>query len=216
MAARQNTRWTGIWAGLLAALLAGSALAHDGHAHPEKAPDKAGIAAPPAATPDAADFAGRIGGDFDLIDHNGARRTLADFAGKHVLLFFGYANCEAICSAAMPVMADAIDKLGAEHAPVELVMITVDPDRDSPEGLRQGLAKYDPRFVGLTGPRPALERAWSAFSINIKEVARDWNNKPIFAHGSFVYLLGRDGKVVSLLPPILSAEQMAAIIRPYL
>lgn len=207
----------------LALALAGTpdrALAHDGHAHAKpaaKSGGKPGAVAPAAAAGriEEALFGGRVGGNFDLVDQNGQRRQLADFAGRHVLLFFGYANCEAICSAAMPAMATAVDKLGPGHPAVDLVMITVDPERDTQEGLRSGLANYDPRFIGLTGPRDRLEAAWKAFSIEVKEVARDWNDKAILSHGSFVYLLGRDGKVQTLLPPILSPDEMARIIKTY-
>ena len=173
----------------------------------------------PAKTPaqvEEALFGGRVGRDFDLVDQTGARKRLADFGGRNVLLFFGYANCEAICSAAIPAMAAALDALPTGHPKVELVMITVDPARDTPEGLGQGLKKYDARVIGLTGPRERLEAAWKAFGIDVSEVARDWEDRPIYAHGSFVYLLGKDGKVKTLLPPILSPEQMAKIIGTYL
>ncbi len=213
---------------LLGALLAGAqgtAFAHDAklHARPLETgpPAVAGTTSPatktrvePPSPPDAF-LGGRIGGDFDLTDQHGARRRLADFSGRHVLLFFGYANCEAICSAAMPLMAAAIDQLGKDHPPVELVMITVDPERDTQAGLKSGMQKYDPRFIGLTGPRNRLESVWKAFGISISEVARDWNDEAILSHGSFVYLIGRDGKVATLLPPVLAPQQMAKIIRSY-
>lgn len=215
---------------LLAATLAqgpGVALAHDGHRHAppraRAAETKAAPAATPVATPapvasTSADLflGGRIGGDFDLVDQDGRQRRLADFAGRHVLLFFGYANCESICSAAIPLMSQTLDSLGQDRPPVELVMITVDPERDTPEGLRQGLAKYDPRLIGLTGSREKLEAAWKAFSINVALAGSGWNGGEILSHGSFLYLLGPDGKVLTLVPPILAPEQSAKIVRSYL
>jgi protein SCO1/2 len=205
-------------AGVLAAALSlGSGVAaHDGHKHAAKGQAKA---AQPAAPPPSVDdllFGRRIGGDFDLIDQNGAPRRLRDFAGRHVLLFFGYANCEAICSAAIPLMAQIVDRLGAGHPPVDLVMITVDPERDTPAGLREGLRKYDPRLIGLTGPKDKLEAAWKAFSIDVTEVARGWDDEAILGHGSYLYLLGPDGKVRTLLPPVLPPGEAARIVKGYL
>jgi protein SCO1 len=214
---------------------AGSAFAHDGHSHAKPKPkthastEKTKIDANRAAPPlEAANGAvataassgqflgGQIGGDFDLTDQYDNRRRRADFAGRNVLLFFGYAQCESICSAAIPLMSQVLDRLGERGKAIDLVLITVDPERDTPEGLRDGLAKYDPRFIGLTGTREALEPVWNAFQISTKEVSRDSHGQPVFAHGSFIYLLGPQGEVKTLLPPVLSPERIQAIVQSYL
>ena len=203
---------------LAAALALGSSIsAHEGHHHAAKTPARAAAsAAAPRAPVDDLLFGRRIGGDFDLIDQNGVPRRLRDFSGRHVLLFFGYANCEAICSAAIPLMAQIVDRLGPGHPPVDLVMITVDPERDTPAGLREGLRKYDPRLIGLTGSQEKLEAAWKAFSIDVTEVARGWDDGAILGHGSYLYLLGPDGKVRTLLPPVLPPGEAARIVKGYL
>jgi protein SCO1/2 len=198
---------------------------HDGHSHAKgKAPAETerhptrGRSSTPAATalrPDTF-LGGAIGGDFDLIDQNGDRRRRADFAGRHVLLFFGYVRCQSICSAAIPLMSQVVDRLGERGRSIDLVIVTVDPERDTPEGLKAGLKNYDPRFIGLTGPRETLEPVWKAFQISAKEVARDWLDQPVLAHGSFIHLLGPRGEVKTLLPPILSAERMATIVESHL
>jgi protein SCO1/2 len=218
-------------AGLALAGLAAAApvLAHEGHSHARgKAPASAitdqarpkrdgATQTPTAITPSSDQFlGGAIGGDFDLIDQHGNRRRRADFAGRNVLLFFGYVRCEAICSAAIPLMPQAVDRLGDRGRSIDLVVVTVDPDRDTPEGLKAGLLKYDSRLIGLTGSRDDLEPVWKAFQVSTKEVARDWLDQPVLAHGSFIYLLGPKGEVRTLLPPILSAERLAAIIDTYL
>lgn len=212
---------------LIASLwLPASVRAHDGHSHakpnaPAASKAEAGRdelkhrATAPAIRPDAF-LGGAIGGDFDLIDQNGQRRRRADFAGRHILLFFGYVRCESICSAAIPLMAQALDRLGEEGRPIDLVIVTVDPESDTPEGMKAGLRAYDPRFIGLTGSRETLEPVWKSFQVSTKEVARDWLDQPVFAHGSFIYLLGPQGEVKTLLPPILSAERIANIIETYL
>lgn len=228
---RPNFGGRSLGAGFFAAALAfaAPAAAHDGHAHTGgkaptaaikgKAPGQsAARASVSTASPGPPDLflGGAIGGDFDLIDQHGQRRRRADFAGRNVLLFFGYIRCESICSAAIPLMSQAVDRLGERGKAIDLVIITVDPDRDSPEAMKAGLLNYDPRFTGLTGAREALEPVWRSFQISTKEVARDWLDQPVFAHGSFIYLLGPQGEVKTLLPPILSANRIAATIEAYL
>ena len=151
-----------------------------------------------------------------LIDAKGETKSLADFRGRHVLLFFGYANCEAICSAALPDMARTVDFIGADTDALTPVMITVDPERDQPEAMGTALAKIDPRLYGLTGPDQALADARKAFQVETEQVGTDWFGKPIFSHGSFIYLIGPDGKLETLMPPVLGPERMAKIVKRYL
>ncbi len=197
--------------GLVLALPGAAALAHAGHRH-------APAAAPPAppAPPPAAAFPVPVGVDFALTDQDGRRRRRADFAGRHVLLFFGYANCDAICSAAIPAMLETLDALGPARRAVDAVMITVDPARDTPAGLRRGLAKYGPGIIGLTGTPAALAPVWRGFHVSVTPVGHDPLGQPIYAHGSFLYLLGPDGAVLTMLPPVLPPERLAAVIGGYI
>lgn len=153
---------------------------------------------------------------FELIEHTGRPVTQEDYAGKPMLIFFGYANCEAICSVALPRMAEALDLLGEEAAAINALMITVDPDRDTLDTLGPALAKWHSRLVGLTGTKSALASARAAFQVEASEVAEDIEGNPIYAHGSFIYLIGADGKALTLMPPILGPERMAEIISSYL
>jgi protein SCO1/2 len=201
--------------------LALSAYAHNGVIHKsaeeaaqhlaetmdEQAPKDLGPALP---------FPVDITAEFDLIDQTGAPKTQADYLGKPTLIFFGYANCEAICSVALPRMAEALDLLGEEGGRIQPLLITVDPARDTPEAMREALPRYHPRLQGLTGSEEALAAARAAFQVEATEVGYDPLSGPIFAHGSFIYMLGEDGKVATLLPPILGPERMAEIVRKYL
>ncbi|MEP6445691.1 MAG: SCO family protein [Hyphomicrobiales bacterium] len=165
----------------------------------------------------AALFGTNLGGSFDLIDHFGQTKQLEDYAGKHVMVFFGYANCLAICSAALPLMADTIDLLG-DKAKADLVplMITVDPENDTPDFMREKLAEYHPALVGMTGSEGQLADVRKKFQVRIEFVGTDIDNNPIYNHGSFIYLLGPDGKVKTLVPPILEPQQMADIMKKYI
>lgn len=172
---------------------------------------------PNTATSSGLPFDLDIGEGFNnLVDASGETKSLTDFRGRHVLLFFGYANCEAICSAALPDMARTVEFIGADADALTPVMITVDPDRDQPAEMGAALAKIDPRLFGLTGPETALAAARKAFQVETEKVGTDWFGKPIFSHGSFIYLIGPDGKLQTLMPPVLGPEAMAKIVKRYL
>ena len=193
----------------LIAGLAPVASAHDGvtHANTEQAAvhEAPALPFPVAITP-----------HFDLIDQTGRAVSQADFAGRPMVIFFGYANCEAICSVALPNLAAALDILGPEGDEIAPILITVDPVRDTPEAMAARLPEYHPRLIGLTGSEAALAEARAVFQIDAKQVTETIEGAPIFAHGSFIYLVGRDGMVQSLLPPVLSPERMAELMRKYL
>jgi protein SCO1/2 len=191
------------------------ALAHDGVAHTttvEAADHEAGPAQPFPAQP----FPVAITPRFDLIDQTGRAVSLADFAGRPMVIFFGYANCEAICSVALPSLAAALDLLGAEGAEIVPVLITVDPARDTPDAMALRLPQHHPRLIGLTGSEEALAEARAVFQVETRQVTQTPEGAPIYAHGSFIYLVGRDGVVKSLLPPILAPERMAELMQKYL
>ena len=195
---------------IVAMSLPAPALAHDGAAHATTAEATAHEAGPALPFPVA------ITPRFDLIDHTGSAVTEADFAGRPMVIFFGYANCEAICSVALPSLAAALDLLGPEGAEIAPILITVDPARDTPEAMARRLPAYHPRLIGLTGSEAALAEARAVFQIDAKQVAETPEGAPLYAHGSFIYLVGRDGVVKSLLPPILAPERIADLMRKYL
>lgn len=194
--------------GLGALLWAPAALAHDGVVHKSEA-EAAGHQAEGVPLP----F--DLGGPFALIDQNGAPRTEADPAGHLQLLFFGYANCREICSAALPQMAEIAAGLAARGIPLTPVMITVDPARDTVETLGPALAKFSPDFVGLTGSPEALAKAYRLFAIESEEVFEDPQYGPVYAHGSFLYVLDGKGKFLTVIPPVLSSARVIEIIAAY-
>ncbi len=204
---------------VLAALLAAPAFAHDGVVHgsdeeaaAHKAETGAAVGVPTPNLP----FPVDIKAEFALTDQDGQEVTQADFAGKPMAIFFGYANCEAICSVALPRLGQALDILGEEAGALTPLVITVDPKRDTVETMGPALAKWHPKLRGLTGPEAALADARKAFQVETSLVGEDPEGNPIYAHGSFIYLIGGDVKVLTLLPPILGPERMAEVIRGYL
>ena len=203
----------------LFALLANLVLAHDGVVHnsdeearAHKAETAAKVGLPTPELP----FPVDIRAEFDLIDQDGRAVTQADFAGKPMAIFFGYANCEAICSVALPRLGQALDLLGYEADKLTPLLITVDPDRDTPETMGPALSKWHPRLRGLTGSEVALAAARDAFQVESEKVFEDPEGNPVYAHGSFIYFIGADGKVRTIMPPILGPERMAEVMSSYL
>ncbi|MEP1585916.1 MAG: SCO family protein [Tateyamaria sp.] len=156
-----------------------------------------------------------IGGPYELTDQFGDTRTQADPEGHAQLVFFGYANCLNICSAALPLMAEVVDVLAAEGITVTPVMITVAPDQDQVDTMGEPLAEIHSDFIGLTGDADALQVAYDAFSVEVEPLFQDPEYGWIYSHGSFVHLLDGYGETLTLLPPILDVEQAANIARTY-
>jgi cytochrome oxidase Cu insertion factor (SCO1/SenC/PrrC family) len=157
-----------------------------------------------------------IGGAFALTDQNGTRRTDADFRGKLMLVYFGFTYCPDICPTDLLQMALAVDQLGPAGEMVQPVFITVDPERDTPEHLKQYVPLFHPRFVGLTGDAIAIRAAARAYRVYYKKVEREDRSDYTVDHSAFIYLMGRDGEYLGFFPPGTSAGQIADIIRPRL
>jgi len=157
-----------------------------------------------------------IGGPFALVDHTGRAVTERDFRGFYMLVYFGYANCPGICPTGLRIMTDAVDLLGAAGRRVKPVLITVDPANDTLENLAPAVARISPRLIGLTGTRAQLSAAAKAYKVSSRPVGRSWDGIDLFQHGTFIYLMGPDGKFLTLFPPIMDAGAMATAIRGYM
>ena len=170
------------------------------------------LAAPLAAQ---SPFPVDLGGPYSLTDQTGSTRTEADPDGRVQMIFFGYANCLNICSAALPLMGDVTAALEAEGVLVTPVMITIDPVQDSVETIGPPLEQHHPRFVGLTGDKDALIHAYSAFNVSFEPLFEDPEYGWVYSHTGFVHLLDGDGQLLTLLPPVLDAARMTDIVRGY-
>lgn len=155
-------------------------------------------------------------GDFELVTQFGDTRTSKNPDGQYQLLFFGYAKCKAICSVALPNIAQATDLLDGMGHTITPLMITVDPERDTPKALRDEAPKMHPRMVGLTGSEEALSKAYKTFQVQKKFVYDHPDEGPIYTHGSFVYLLDGAGNFKTLFPPITSPVRIAEITAGYI
>ena len=157
-----------------------------------------------------------IGGPFALTDQNGVRRTDAEFRGKLMLVYFGFTYCPDICPTDLQQMALAVDQLGPAGETVQPVFITVDPARDTVEHLKDYMALFHPRFVGLTGDAAAIRQAARAYRVYYEKVEREDKSDYTLDHSVFIYLMDRDGRYLGFFPPGTSAERLAETMRSHL
>jgi protein SCO1/2 len=136
--------------------------------------------------------------DFTVLGSDGTALTLSRYRGKIVLLGFGYTSCPNVCPVTLTVLATAHRKLGVLGSQVQVIYLTVDPERDSAERLKQYLASFDPTFVGGTGTALQMAAVRKSYGVTAEKVGtgRDY----AVAHSSFVYLITREGKLRALMP----------------
>jgi protein SCO1/2 len=148
---------------------------------------KAGTFDPPRQAP-----------DFTLLGSNGSELKLSNYRGKVVLLAFGFTSCTAVCPTTLNTFAVAHRKLAASAADVQIVYITVDPQRDNPTRLKKYLGAFDPTFVGGTGTDQQLAAVRKDYGISAeKQVLGD---SYAYEHSSFTYLIDRHGLIRALMP----------------
>ena len=130
-----------------------------------------------------------FGKDFALTDHTGKPRTLADFRGKAVVIFFGYTQCPDVCPTTMTGMAEAMKLLGADAAKVQVLFVTVDPERDTQELLAQYVPVFNPSFLGLYADAQTIAKTAQDFRVFYKKQPGSTPSTYTVDHtaGSYVY-----------------------------
>ena len=145
--------------------------------------------------------------DFALSGSNGAELRLSRFAGKVVLLAFGFTSCPEVCPTTLATLAEARKKLGARAAQVQVVYVTVDPARDDPARMKQYLAGFDATFLGGTGSEERLAAVRKDYGVSAER--RGSGESYGYSHSSFTYLIDRSGSLRALMPYGHSAEDYA-------
>jgi protein SCO1/2 len=151
------------------------------------APLKAGVFDPPHAAPELA-----------LAGSDGAELRLSRYRGRLVLLAFGFTACADVCPVTLGTLAQVRKLLGPDAGAVQVVYVTVDPERDDAERMRTYLASFDPGFVGGTGAAERLEAVRRAYGVLAER--RNAASGYTVAHSSSVYLIDREGRLRALMP----------------
>jgi protein SCO1/2 len=137
-----------------------------------------------------------FGKDFSLLDPDGKVRTLADFKGKVVVMFFGYTQCPDICPTTLTEMQQVMTLLGPQSDKVQVLFVTVDPERDTAEILKQYVPAFDPRFLGLRpADEAALEKVTKDFKIYYKKVPGTKPGSYTMDHTAGSYAFDPEGRL---------------------
>jgi protein SCO1/2 len=140
----------------------------------------------------------QVGGPFTLTDHTGRTVSEADFAGRFMLIYFGFTYCPDICPTEMQTFAEVMDRLGPLSERVQPILVTVDPARDTPEHLAGYVSLFHPRLVGLTGTEAQIAQMARAYRVYYaKQPTSDGSYT--MDHTSLVYLMNADGRFVGTL-----------------
>lgn len=160
-----------------------------------------------------------VGGPFQLVTHDGNTVTDKDFAGKFMLIYFGYTWCPDVCPLALQFMDDAMTRLGPDAAAIQPIFITIDPERDTPEVMKSYIASFHPDLIGLTGTPEQIAAAAEAYKMYYRKTEPlDENNPDSYGldHMNIFYLIGPGGAYVSHFMSPTSPKDVAAKIATYL
>lgn len=150
----------------------------------------------PAVKFDASDITGaKWGRDFHLVDFDGKPRSLADYRGQVVMLFFGYTNCPDECPTTLNKMAQAVDRLGPDGSRVQGLFVTIDPARDTPAVLRHYLSAFNPSFVGLTSDPKTIAATAKDFKLFYELQKPDAHGSYTIDHSSGIFVFDSQGQL---------------------
>jgi protein SCO1 len=135
-----------------------------------------------------------FGQSLALTDHTGTRRTLADFKGKVVVLFFGFTHCPDVCPTALLELAKVAQELGPDAARMQVLFVTLDPERDKPELLRQYVPSFHPTFLGLYGTAEETARTAKEFKVYFNKQPQPSGGYTI-DHSSGTFIIDQQGRL---------------------
>lgn len=157
--------------------------------------------APPPAQFQATDITGAgFARDFRLTDHNGQTRTLADYRGKVVAMFFGYTHCPDVCPTTLSDFAAALRQLGPQADRVQVIFVTVDPQRDTPDMLKQFVPAFNPAFLGMFTDESSLKKLAGEYKIVYQKTAVKGTDDYLIDHSAGTYVYDARGRLRLLVP----------------
>jgi len=148
---------------------------------------KAGVFEPPRLAP-----------DFALRGSDGSELKLGRYRGKVVLMAFGFTQCTEVCPVTLATLAAARKSLGADAGAVQVVYVTVDPERDTAARMKTYLAAFDPTFIGATGRPEALEAVRRSYGVSARKIPMA--DGYLFDHSSSIFLIDAEGRLRAMMP----------------
>lgn len=154
--------------------------------------------------------------DFRLTDHNGQVRSLADFRGRAVAIFFGYTHCPDVCPTTLSDFAAALEQLGPAGERVQVIFVTVDPERDTPDLLKLFVPAFNPGFLGMYTDAASLERLAKEYKVIYQRTAEKAPGDYLIDHSAGTYVYDPAGELRLLIPYGSSPDAIAQDLRTLL
>jgi protein SCO1 len=139
--------------------------------------------------------------EFNLTDHNGRPFKMSDQHGRVVLLYFGYVNCPNECPLTMAHLKLALESLGDRARDVQVIMVSTDPVRDTPQALKDFMEHFNPSFLGLTGTPAELQKAWKNYGVTVEAGGE--------THSTYLYVIDPAGDVRETFLPDTEPKDIA-------
>lgn len=135
-----------------------------------------------------------MGAALDLADHTGRRRRMADFRGKAVVVFFGYTMCPDVCPTSLMMLKEALAQLGTDADRVQVLFVSVDPARDTPQQLAGYVTAFDPRFLGMSGSEEEIARVAKAFKVFYEKKGDIASGRYTMDHTAGCFIFDTEGR----------------------
>jgi len=139
--------------------------------------------------------------EITLTDHNGRPFKMSEQRGRVVLLYFGYVNCPNECPLTMAHLKLALESIGERARDVQVIMVSTDPVRDTPQALKDFMEHFDPSFLGLTGTPAELQRAWKDYGVTVEAGGE--------THSTYLYVIDPAGDVRETFLPDTEPRDIA-------
>lgn len=155
-----------------------------------------------------------IGGPFSLIDCNGDRKTDQDFLGQWLMIYFGFCHCPDICPDELEKMGKVVDSVNKlpDLYTLQPVFISVDPERDTPEAIKEYLKDFHSTIIGLTGSRDEVDQVSKAYRVYYSSAPVKDDNDYLVDHTIIMYLVGPDGKFIDYFGQNRTETEIAAAV----
>jgi protein SCO1/2 len=154
--------------------------------------------------------------DFKLTDHNGRVRTLADFKGKIVAMFFGYTHCPDVCPTTLSDFAAALKLMGPQAEQVQVIFVTLDPQRDTPQLLKQYVPAFNPGFLGMYTDAESLKQIAKEYKVVYQKTSVKGPDDYLIDHSAGTYVYDQQGRLRLLVPYGSSPDAIAQDLKTLL